>query len=68
MWSLFTSQGVLESRRQAIEDMLLKIAANTTYIADNDKLAIEVRPFTSDALSEEWTRQAVLYKSIISKI
>lgn len=68
MWSLFTSQGVDEKRRQAIEDMLLKIAANGTYVADNDKLAIEVRPFTSDQLSEEWTRQAVLYKSIISKL
>ena len=68
MWSLFTSQGTLEKRRQAIENMLLKIAANKTYIADNEKLALEVRPFTSDALSEEWTRQATLYKSIISKL
>jgi tripartite-type tricarboxylate transporter receptor subunit TctC len=68
IWSFFTAQGLDEKRRQAIEDLILKISKNPEYIAANDKLSIEVRPFTSDQLSEEWTRQAVLYKSIISKI
>ena len=62
------AQGVDEKRRQAIEDLMLKIAADPAYVASADKLGIETRTFTSDALSEEWTRQAVLYKGILAKI
>ena len=68
LWSFMMAQGVDEKRRQAIEDLVLKIAATPAYIAANDKLGIETKVYTSDALSEEWTRQAVLYKGILSKI
>lgn len=68
MWSFVTSQGVDEHRRQAIEDLILGIAKDPAYITANETAGIEVRPFTSDALSEEWTRQAVLYKAILAKI
>lgn len=68
MWSFFTSQGVDEHRRQAIEDLILNIAKDPAYLTANEAAGIEVRPFTSDALSEEWTREAVLYKAILAKI
>jgi len=67
-WSLMMAQGVDEKRRQAIEDLMLKIAADPAYIASADKLGVETRVLTSDQLSEEWTRQAVLYKGILAKI
>jgi tripartite-type tricarboxylate transporter receptor subunit TctC len=68
LWSLMMAQGVDEKRRQAIEDLMIKIAETPAYIASADKLGVETRVFTSDALSEEWTRQAVLYKGILAKI
>ncbi len=68
LWSLMMAQGVDEKRRQAVEDLVLKIAAKADYVAASDKLGVETRVFTSDELSEEWTRQAVLYKGILAKI
>lgn len=68
LWSLMTAQGVDEKRRQAIEDLIVKIAADPAYVASSDKLGVETKVYSSDQLSEEWTRQAVLYKSILSKL
>jgi len=67
-WSMVVTNGVNERRRQAIENLILKISASADYRTANENIGVEVRPLTSDQLSEEWLRQASLYKSIINKL
>lgn len=67
-WSLMVTNGVAERRRQAIENLVVRIGNNRDYREANEKVAIEVRVLTSDQLAAEWLRQASLYKSIINKL
>lgn len=67
-WSLVTTAGIPEERRQYLEDVVLEIAEDESYQEANEKIGITTEPMTSKELSKEWERQEKVYTEIISNL